>query len=71
MVALPDAGDVMPNGQEGQMYPGQVNIIVHPPIQTTGQDADQVGARVCDACPACTYSVAVCTLCCMSKECVP
>eukprot|EP00877_Chromochloris_zofingiensis_P010183 jgi/Chrzof1/5418/Cz16g02090.t1 len=41
-ITLVGTGDVMPNGQEGQMYPGQVNIIVHPPIQTTGQDADQV-----------------------------
>ena len=38
-------GDVMPNGQEGQMYPGRVTIVVHPPIPTDGADAD----AVCDA----------------------
>jgi hypothetical protein len=35
-------GDVMPNGQEGQMYAGNVTIVVHPPIATGGADADAV-----------------------------
>jgi hypothetical protein len=38
----PHPGDVMPNGQEGQMYAGNVTIVVHPPIATDGADADAV-----------------------------
>lgn len=44
-ITLVGTGDVMPNGAEGQMYPGRVTIVVHPPIQTAGADAD----AVCDA----------------------
>lgn len=32
----------MPSGREGQMYAGDVTIVVHPPIQTAGADADAV-----------------------------
>ena len=32
----------MPSGRESHMYAGNVKLIVHPPITTKGQDADQV-----------------------------
>jgi hypothetical protein len=32
----------MPSGREREMYAGHVTIVVHPPIQTAGADADAV-----------------------------
>jgi len=41
-ITLVGTGDVMPSGRESHMYAGNVKLIVHPPIPTKGQDADQV-----------------------------
>lgn len=41
-ITLVGTGDVMPSGRESQMYPARVTIVVHPPIQTAGADADAV-----------------------------
>jgi hypothetical protein len=39
----------MPSGREGEMYGGDVKIVVHPMIPAAGRDADKVcaGARWC------------------------
>lgn len=36
------AGEVMPNGREGEMYAAGVTIVVHPLIPTKGRNADVV-----------------------------
>jgi hypothetical protein len=46
---LATPGNVMPSGREGEMYGGDVKIVVHPMIPAAGRDADKVcaGARWC------------------------
>eukprot|EP00879_Flechtneria_rotunda_P016294 GHRR01017048.1.p1 GENE.GHRR01017048.1~~GHRR01017048.1.p1 ORF type:complete len:166 (+),score=51.23 GHRR01017048.1:665-1162(+) len=44
-ITLIGTGNVMPSGRESQMYASPVKIVVHPPIQTAGKDADQVCAE--------------------------
>jgi len=41
-ITLVGTGDVMPSGHEGEMYAGDVRIVVHPMIDAAGKDADKV-----------------------------
>lgn len=44
-ITLIGTGDVMPSGREGEMYPGNVKIIVHPMLESKGKSADDVMAK--------------------------
>lgn len=35
-ITILGSGDVMPSGHEGELYPGNIKIIVHPPIDSKG-----------------------------------
>lgn len=42
-ITLIGTGDLMPNAREGELYPGTVRIVVHPPIACgKGTNADAV-----------------------------
>jgi 1-acyl-sn-glycerol-3-phosphate acyltransferase len=41
-ITLLGTGVMMPSGSEGLLKGGRVKIVVHPPIKTTGRDADEV-----------------------------
>lgn len=49
------SGDVMPSGKEGELHPGTIKIIVHPPIVTrkkkTGAIADEARAAIASRLP--------------------
>lgn len=55
-ITILGSGDMMPPGREGTLYPGEVTIVVHPPIKTkakkTAQVADECRAAVASALPA-------------------
>ncbi|CAD7703020.1 unnamed protein product [Ostreobium quekettii] len=36
------AGDMMPSGKEAFMYPGEVRMIVHPPMEAKGENAQEL-----------------------------
>jgi 1-acyl-sn-glycerol-3-phosphate acyltransferase len=48
-ITLIGTGAIMPSGREGQMYGGDVTIVVHPPIESAGRDADKVRVRGCES----------------------
>lgn len=41
-ISLIGTGDVMPNGKEDRLYPGNIRVVVHPSIDTKGADAKMV-----------------------------
>jgi hypothetical protein len=45
----------MPPGQEGTLYPGEIKVIVHPPIKTkakkTAQVAEECRAAIASSLP--------------------
>lgn len=38
-ISLIGTGDIMPNGKESHLYPGNITVIVHPSIDAKGADA--------------------------------
>lgn len=48
-ITILGSGDVMPSGKEGELHPGTIKIIVHPPILTRGKKTAQVTKETRDA----------------------
>lgn len=48
-ITILGSGDVMPSGKEGELHPGQIKIIVHPPIVTRGKKTSKVADETRDA----------------------
>ena len=41
-VTLLGAGDLMPSGKESLLFPGEVKVIVHPALESTGEDPQEL-----------------------------
>lgn len=41
-ITIVGSGDVMPSGKEGELHPGTIQLIVHPPISTCGRRTTNV-----------------------------
>lgn len=44
-ISILGTGDVMPAGKEGTLSPGEIKVIVHPPIDTKGKKTAAVSAE--------------------------
>ena len=56
-VTLVGTGALLPNGREGELYPGKLKLVVHPKVQS--EDAEELAAAarasIASALPAGTY----------------